>query len=225
MKKFFAIALAASLLLMGTQAKAQLSVGAGYQLSLEKTTSGNNEPTTQNYNGFYAGASYNLHIVAGLGVAPGLYMNMLFGRGEDSIGGKTLGYNLDSQYQELALNLPIHINYRFNFGRDNAFILFAGPVFQFGLLSLTKYTGTFNANLGILKINDTERYTYNHYKGDDNFKPDTNPFNIYLGGGAGVQLGDFQIFAGYDYSMLNVSKLENTKASRSQIKAGIALSF
>ena len=225
MKKIYAIALAAALMLMGTQAKAQLSVGAGYLFSQEITRVNNGDPTKEGLHGFYAGASYNLHLVAGLGVAPGFYVNMLFGMDDANIGNARLGENINAQFSELALNIPVKLNYRFNFGRDNAFIIFAGPVFQYGVMSQTKYTGTFNADLGIIKINDTQRYTYNHYKGDDKFKPDANPFNLYLGGGLGVQLGDFQLFVAYDHSMLNCSKLENTKTVRSQIKGGVALSF
>ena len=228
MKKIYAIALAAALLLVGTQAKAQLSAGIGYLFSQEitRTTNSNDKPSSNFLHGFYAGANYNLHMVAGLGVAPGFYVNMLFGMDDTNIGNANLGANVNAQFSELALNIPVMLNYQFPFGRENAFFIFGGPVFQLGVMSKTLYTGTFSANFfNLIKVNETQRYTYNHYKGDDTFKPDANPFNLYLGGGIGVQLGDMQIIVGYDYSMLNCSKLENTKTARSQIKAGVALSF
>ena len=84
MKKIFAIVLGAALMLSGTNAFAQLSVGAGWLNSTETVKSGNNDPSKTNLNGFYVGGQYNLPIVAGLGVAPGLYVSGIFAKVNNS---------------------------------------------------------------------------------------------------------------------------------------------
>ena len=88
MKKIFAIVLSAAALLMGAQAYAQLSVGAGWLNSTETTTvkAGNTSSSAaSNLNGFYAGAQYNINIVSRLGVAPGVYFSGLFGKRTDDL--------------------------------------------------------------------------------------------------------------------------------------------
>ena len=66
MKKLFVSIFAAALMLLGTRAQAQVVPGAGYLFSSEKASS---EKETTPFHGFYFGASYNFHLVGGLGVA------------------------------------------------------------------------------------------------------------------------------------------------------------
>ena len=227
MKKVFTSVLAAALLLMGTQAYAQLSVGAGYLNSQETTKiTNNNDPSKADLNGFYAGINYNIPIVAGLGIAPGFYVDMLVGKGNGSIGNQTLGASVTEKYTEVALNVPLNLNYNFNLGRDVSLFVYAGPVFQYGVHSESKFEGTISANIFGVNLNRTENYKYNHYQGNDDLKADRKPFNIYMGGGVGLQVADaFQVIVGYDHSLMNFSAVDDTKTSRSQIKVGVGFSF
>ena len=61
-----------------------------------------------------------------------------------------------------------------------------------------------------------------NYTGDN---PNRKPFNIYVGGGAGLQAGSMQTILGYDQSVTNISAKDNTQISRSQIKVGFGLAF
>ena len=208
MKKIFAIVLSAAALLMGTQAYAQLSVGAGWLNSTEKTTvtSGSSSSTNSaNLNGFYAGAQYNIPIVGGLGVAPGLYFSGLFGKRTDDLW-LTTG---ESKFTELSLNIPVNVNYTIGIGSDFNVILYAGPIFQYGVSCKGEYT-----------IGSTTSTT-NYYEGDNH----RNPFNIYVGGGAGIQAGAFQVLIGYDHSLTNMITQNNTTVGRSQIKLGVGYAF
>ena len=63
MKKIFATLLAASLLLIGTQAHAQLATGAGYLFASETTSTNNSKADAIPHHGFYFGGSYNIPIV------------------------------------------------------------------------------------------------------------------------------------------------------------------
>lgn len=232
MKKFFAIVLGAALMLSGTNAFAQLSVGAGWLNSTETVKSGNSDPSKTNLNGFYVGGQYNLPIVAGLGVAPGLYVSGIFAKvnNSDSLYGVTGSTNASSR--EFDLNVPVNVNYAFEIGGDFKVFVYAGPVFQLGIVSKASYEASLSAGgLGL----STGKYTTDNYSGKTyNEKNEEvgqhdggyqNPFNIYLGGGAGIQAGAFQVIIGYDHSLLNFSKNSNETASRSQIKLGVGYAF
>jgi hypothetical protein len=233
MKKIFAIVLSAAALLMGTQAYAQLSVGAGWLNSTETVKSGNSDPSKTNLNGFYVGGQYNLPIVSGLGVAPGLYVSGIFAKLTDSAAAYGLTGSQTATSREFDINVPVNVNYAFEIGRDFKVFLYAGPVFQLGIVSKASY----EASAGIAGIGgvSTGKYTTDNYSGKtfDSSNKEVgqhdggyqNPFNIYLGGGAGIQSGAFQVIIGYDHSLLNFSKNSNETASRSQIKLGVGYAF
>ncbi len=207
MKKVYAIVLAAALLLVGTQASAQLRFGAGYMNAAERTISGNTTDKAD-LNGFYAGFHYNLNIVAGLGVATGLYADMLFSERESSVwmvSGKV-------KFSELDLNLPVYLNYTFPLNRDFSLFVYGGPTLQYGIFRKAKVT----VSAGSTSKSETSDY----YKDGNN-----KPFNVYLGGGAGFQAGNIQVILGYDHSMINMLESDNVKQNRSQIKIGVGFAF
>ncbi len=235
MKKIFAIVLGVALL-AGTQANAQISVGAGWLNSTEKSVTTYNdgsknvsEPT--NLNGFYAGGQYNIPIAGGFGVAPGLYASVLFGKQTGSLGYIVGSTNIQSDYTEIALNVPVNVNYAFEIG-DFKLIAYAGPNFQYGIVSSSVTTTATTTIIGDGNTKDT----FNHYTGQviytdgssntnaDN--ADRNPFNIYIGGGLVFQAGSIMVNVGYDHSILNFYKgNSNTNTSRSQIKLGVGYAF
>ena len=232
MKKIFAIVLGAVLMLAGTNAFAQLSVGAGWLNSTETVKSGNSDPSKTNLNGFYVGGQYNLPIVSGLGVAPGLYVSGIFAKVNNSDSAYGVSGSTNASSREFDLNVPVNVNYAFEIGGDFKVFVYAGPVFQLGIVSKASYEASLSAGgLGV----STGKYTTDNYSGKTyNAKNEEvgqhdggyqNPFNIYLGGGAGIQAGAFQVIIGYDHSLLNFSKNSNETASRSQIKLGVGYAF
>ncbi len=234
MKKVFAIVFSAAALLMGTtEAHAQLSFGAGWLNSTEITKYTSGDPDKTNLNGLYIGGQYNLNVVAGLGIAPGVYFSTLFDRRNNSEAIYGTFKSERETYREFAINVPVNLNYTFEFGRDFNLFVYAGPVFQMAFSS--KGTSEASAGIGTF-VQSTGKYTLNYFNGKL-YGPDnkevatlneggiTNPFNIYLGGGVGIQAGDIQVIIGYDHSMLNFSKLKDSTTSRSQIKVGIGFSF
>lgn len=222
MKKFFVSFFAASLMLLGTQAFAQIVPGAGYLRSMDnvKATNGNSTSADAK-NGFYLGASYNIPIAGVLGVAPGFYVDMLFQHKDTNGGSSYLNYTGGSRYTEVDLNIPVNLTLKFGVGSNASIVAFAGPVFQYTVMARS----TFNAAVSILGINISDGTAYNHL---DAKNGDTNPFNIYLGGGAGVQVGDLQFIVGYDYSMLNRMNTKNFDgydSRRGNLKVGINFAF
>lgn len=231
MKKLISIVLATAALLAGTNAYAQFSAGVGWLNSTEITRYTNKDNVDRdNLNGFYVGGQYNLEMFENFGVAPGLYFSSVFGKYANSKGIKAGSNTTRADYREIMLNLPVNINYSIPVGGDVNIIVYAGPVFQLGLVSRSSIENRTDTIFGSAT---TGRWTYNYYTGkwkdpdgktyDDDAS--RNRFNMFLGGGVGVQLGDFQILFGYDHSMLDFSKIKEEKASRSQFKLGIGISF
>ena len=208
MKKIFSIVLAASLMLLGTQAFAQMSVNAGYLNSTLKT--GN---TSDNANGAYAGVSFNIPLAGGLGIAPGVYYSMIGSKSGDAA--SIFGVNISgsSTFMEHAINVPVYLNYGYELARDTKIFVFGGPTVQYGLASTVKYDGSVGSASG--------SRTYSNYD-NENF----NRLNVYLGGGMGFQISALQITVGYDYGMMNQYKGDNAASChRSNLKLGVGFCF
>ncbi|MBR5176243.1 MAG: PorT family protein [Bacteroidales bacterium] len=211
MKKIISTLLAASLMLLGTQAFAQISVNAGYLSSSQSF----NESSTKaiNSNGAFAGVSLNIPLAGGFGIAPGLYYSLITNKNGSS--GTFLGVpvSVSATFMEHAVNVPLYLNYSFNLASDSNVFIFAGPTAQYGLASTTKIAG------GVGESSSDQ--TYDNYD-DGNY----NRFNVYLGGGVGFQVSAIQITVGYDYGLMNLYKGENaTKSHRSNLKIGLGFLF
>ena len=205
MKKIFSTLLAATLMLLGTQAFAQMSVNAGYLNSTLKTNN-----NSDNANGAYAGVSFNIPVAGGLAVAPGVYYSMITSKETAALGSIASG---SGTFMEHAINVPVYLNYGFDLARDTKFFIFGGPTVQYGLASTIKYEGNV---LGV-----SGGTTHNNYDSDS-----FNRLNVYLGGGVGFQVAAIQIHVGYDYGMMNQYKGENaTPCHRSNLKIGVGFLF
>ena len=208
MKKILSTVLAASLMLLGTQAFAQ-SINVGYLNSTQNYA--NSESI--NSNGAYVGFSYNLPLAGGFGIAPGVYYSMITNKKGGA--GTILGVSASasSTFMEHAVNVPLYLNYGIDLARDAKFSIYAGPTAQYGLASTTKLAG------GVGEF--TADKTYNNYDNSDYTR-----FNVYLGGGVCFQVASFLINVGYDYGMMNLYKGDNaTKTHRSNLKLGVGFVF
>ncbi|MBR5256624.1 MAG: PorT family protein [Bacteroidales bacterium] len=204
MKKILSTLLAASLMLLGTTAFAQMSVNAGY---INSTRTAKNAESA-NANGAYAGISFNLPVAGGLAVAPGLYYSMITSTDVASLGSL---YSGKGTFMEHAINVPVYVNYGFALAPDTKFFIFGGPTAQYGLASTVK---TENNIAGLVAVNGK----VDNYENEDYAR-----FNVYLGGGVGFQAGAFQVTVGYDYGMMPLYK--DTDQHRSNLKLGVGFLF
>ena len=205
MKKIFSTLLAATLMLLGTQAFAQMSFNAGY-LNSTLATKNNSD----NANGAYAGISFNIPVAGGLAVAPGVYYSLLTSKETAALGSVASG---SGTFMEHAINVPVYLNYGIDLARDSRFFIFGGPTVQYGLASTVKYEGN------VLGVSGSS--THNNYD-NENF----NRLNVYLGGGVGFTVAGIQLHVGYDYGMMNQYKGDNaTPCHRSNLKLGVGFCF
>ena len=204
MKKILSfIAIAASLMLIGTKASAQFSLGAGYANSVQKLSVSGIDKTAS-MNGVYVGLDYNVAISENFGIAPGIYYEFSSGLANDLISLPNLGGLLKGRLDEHFIDVPVNFNFSIPFNGNRAFI-YAGPTFSYGVASSVK------ADASILGIN---------IKGDvlDLFEKDlfTN-FDILVGGGIGFDFNDMVRFTvGYNMGMLNRLDLDSTTSAEGE---------
>ena len=207
MKKVYSILLGAALMLVGSQAYAQLAVGAGYLSTSEKfeyDLAGTTHTDKGSLDGFYAGATYGLdlsNIVDGLGLEPGAFVQFGFDKDGDT----------DAKHTLIALQVPVNFKYTYALDGDLNIFGLLGPAFQFGLSNKIKAE---NAGTTV---------TDNLY--DSDYPAQIGRFNVQLGIGAGIEFGGkFQIRVGYDFGLLNLYKGDGDfkYTNPGQFKFGVA---
>ena len=210
MKKVFAfVAVAAAMLVAGT-ASAQLSVNAGFlsntaKVHTETTALGvtkTNDTSAVLGSGFYAGGSYNVELVGGLGFAPGIYFDMITKKEETKAAGVTSTTNSTL----MDINIPLMLNYKLTFGDDFAVFAFAGPDVVFGLSAKSKTV--IKSPLG-----ETTTETDAYKKEGNANKPAMTRFDLGLMFGAGVQFSSIRFEIGYELGLLNRLGEKETSAA------------
>ena len=210
MKRIFCSIVAASLMLAGFNANAQMSLGAGF-LNSKSTTKIGSTTADAVTNGFYVGADYCMPIVAGLSMTPGLYYNFSTASDASSIGSIISAKGTTS---EMYIGIPVNFSYAVNFTDGVKGFVFAGPTFNLGLSSTTKYSG----NIAGFSAGKTVDY----YKDSDYGR-----FEVMLGGGVGLEVSCIRLTVGYDMGINNryTGDADNYSIKRNQLHAGIAYLF
>ena len=216
MKKIFATILAASMMLMGISAFAQISVGAGYLNEANKASVNSTANNMGSLNGFYAGFGYDINEGVGFGISTGLYYSYLAGK-------VTLpGFSIISgDMVEHALNIPVKAGYSVPVGSGLKGFLNVGPTFVCGLSSKIKPLG--------VDLLETDLYKHEYL----------GRFDIMVGGAIGAELNDMiRVSVGYDFGMLDQfgaglkgrnddgsTKDSALKLNRNRLTVGLAFMF
>ena len=202
------------MMLIGTAAIAQPSLGIGYLNSTDKVKSGSTTKTT-NLSGFYVGGSYNINLAGSFGVAPGLYYGLATKSDADSY----FGINTNVDVTEHYLSIPVMFNAGLTFADGIVGRIYAGPTLAYGIASNLKYTASASIPvLGTVSKGDK----VNNY--DDS---DYGRFDVMLGGGVAVEFFDMIRFnVGYDYGLVNrYTGDDDITRHRSQFNIGVAYLF
>ncbi len=228
MKKGIRIFMAAALTAAAVNASAQFGVNAGY------VNSKNHEKNVdyKGLNGFRAGVNYDIGLVAGLSLRPGVNYTFVTG-GNNVIGDITL------TQQNHLLTVPIDVKYAFDISGDFKVYAFGGPKFVVGLAAVTKPSGT------VLGQDIDGKFSYDAYTNKMTsdlpeslqtlinttlgyFLEPQSRFDVQLGLGAGVQFKSVQIEFGYDWGLLNRYSgdyADNHTMRRNQLYAGVGFVF
>ncbi len=211
MKKILSTLFAASMMLLGTAAIAQPSIGAGYLNSTDKTKSGSTTNST-NLSGFYLGGSYNINLGGSLNVAPGLYYSLLTkSDANDYYGFASTKVDVTEHY----LSVPVMFNLGLPLADGIIGRVYAGPTLAYGLASNTKVKGTV--------VGFSTDSTVDNYDDDYNY----GRFDILLGGGVAIEFYDIVRFnVGYDYGLVNRYTGDgDITRHRAQLNVGVAYLF
>lgn len=184
MKKFIVIAAA---LLLGFQAKAQIIADGGVVVAFERNRNNLEAYFPSNMFGLFAGAKYYVSlddVVDGLAFLPGANLSVLIGRNFES---------RDFRERELALNIPLQASYTHELNENIKVFGQTGPAIQLALVHKVRDTTT-GTTYPLMNKNNTFGYA-------------RQPFNVYWGFAAGVEVNDmFRIDLGVDLGFLNLSK-------------------
>ena len=198
------------MMLIGTAALAQPSLGVGFVNSTDKYKSGSTT-TTSHLSGFYVGASYTFNITGALNVAPGLYYTLATKSDASSYG----PFNTNVDVTEHYLSVPVMFNAGLAISDGIVGRVYSGPTLAYGLASNTKAKGSVAGISADSKINNYDSdYKYGR-------------FDVMLGGGVAVDFFDIVRFnIGYDYGLVNryTGDSDNTR-HRSQLTVGVAYIF
>lgn len=213
MKRIITTILAASMMLLGTSAFAQISVGAGYLNSTNKTTIGNNIKNSLPANGFYAGAEYLITEGTGFGISVGAYYSYTSSVAETGISIFGIQLGASSKVEEMYLDVPVHINLSTELSPSLKGFIFAGPDFNYCLSSTTELGGSIGGKTG--KTGKT-----------NNLTADSNRIDVMVGGGVGIDYNDkIRLSMGYDFGLINKVNSEEINQTRNVLKVGVAFLF
>lgn len=215
-----------SAMLFGIAAFAQVNVGAGYlQSTATYQAKDDADVNSTKSNGFYAGLGYEITLMQGLSVTPGIYYSYLYSddAGSTAIGTVATG-SLKTNLKEQYLNIPVTVNFGYNLTRDLRLFAFGGPTASIGLSSMSHY----DASVTVIGINLSDSGDSDNYAGTDDAPATYGRFDVLVGAGAGADImGKFRITVGYDWGLLNRNVDSNSTSirHRNQLKAGIAYIF
>ena len=178
-------------------ANAQIGVNVGY--TTKNFTNG-----MSNEGGLFAGATYNIPLVNGICVAPGVEFAML-------------NYTKDANnYQkENYLAIPIMFNYGLELMDGFKLVPYIGPTFSYGLSSVIKGGATvfgITATTGDIDMYDGTDY---------------NRLDIMIGGGVALDVMDMvRAFVGYNQGLLNRNNdTDGSVIKTSGVNFGVAYLF
>ena len=212
MKKALSIVLAAGLLLAGTEAFAQISVGAGYSNVTQKIEASGLDKTI-NMNGLYAGVDYTIPITENIGMAPGIYYEFSTGSANKLLNlGSAASAVLKGTLEEHFIDIPVKFTFSIPY-QGNKFFAFAGPTASIGVSSKLK---------GDVKILGFQ------LKGDflDMYEKDIfESMDLMVGGGIGADIGKMlRVTMGYNLGMFNRINLDSqANQSQSENESGFNL--
>lgn len=207
MKKILISLVALSLVTFSVNAQLKFSASVGYadKTAISKIESGNTVTTeSSDMGGFYLGGIASYELMPNVAINGGLQFTLnTESDSEDSFLGE-----ITTKSTAMSLEIPVRASYLLDLGVVGLFA-YAGPVFELGLVNKSSFT-----------IGDNT--TTSNYYGED---ASLNRFDILIGGGLGLAYGQLYLKCGYDYGLLNLSKVDGLKIHNAGLKAGLGVTF
>lgn len=122
----------------------------------------------------------------GIGLRTGFYVE--YAVEKEILSNSKKASSSNKYYHDISASIPLQVSYRYELIPNLSFMFYTGPVFDFGLITLTSRTGVEGADL-----------YHKYYSGEDVY----NGFNALWGVGAGVQWKRWRLDVGGEFGMVN----------------------
>ena len=209
MKKVFAIVAFVAAMFVAGNAQAQLSVNIGYAPESIKTVI-DNSVSTENYQGFFAGVTYNIGLAKDLGVAIGPQLRLNTNSETSSLYIPFVGtITGTSKSTQLLIDVPVLFNYGISINRDFTVTPFIGPMLTLAATGKTKVTTNNTTN------------TYNWYGDNSSY----SRFNLNGVGGVALAYNQFKLFGGYRLGLLDLDSRNDYNVKTQGFFVGLGISF
>ena len=202
MKKAFLFLVLATILLPTTKLQAQIGFHAGYAPQWHKTKNTSTDFSSSILlHGFYAGVHYTFGIVENFDIVTSIQVRMNSATVKDAL--------VNTQYWQLAAEIPVFFNYSFPVHKDMKIGIMAGPMLSFGINYTEKKTN----------VEDSEIIDTNDFYGSNERKR----VELEAAFGLNFQYKSYMIFGGYSFGVYNLDKREDFTSKIGGFFVGIAL--
>ena len=180
-------------------AHAQIGVGVGY-------TQKNFTDVFNAEAGLFVGANYNIELVNGIAVAPGVEFAMLNWKKDDN-----------NYQKENYIAVPVMFNYGIEIVDGIKIAPYLGPTFSFGISS--KGRNSLSTIASAILGGSSEGSLYGE---NSNY----TQFDILVGGGVAIEVMDMiRAFVGYNQGLLDRWNNDNATVKTSGVNFGVAYLF
>ena len=238
MKTFQKIMIAAiAVAFVSAELSAKSGIEVGYLNTMYNLKAAGDTESADPLNGFYAGFTNDIKLIAGLSIQPGLYYS--YGEHKD-LDEEVGGISFTGTQSEHNLNIPINVKYSFGILPILKIHVFVGPTLSVGLAS--SYNMRLNGDFMGQTLDGNVRYS--NYTGkfkSNNLSEEVETainsampassmsrFDVMIGGGIGIDLFKFlTVKGGYDYGLVNRYKGDVAGAAlhRSQFYVALGIHF
>ena len=213
MKKI--ITLTTIILLTATSAFAQVNISAGYSGTSMNPSEGDN----QWFNGFHVSVGYNIPLGLGFEFSPSIEYNYLNRHKKETVELENISVTTKNNFNEHYLNIPLMFNYGYEITPNARIFIFAGPTGSFGLYA--DHTAKTESSLGD-NSGSSDKTTESLWKSGSDYRR----WDVKIGGGIGIDIcRHWRIQVGYDYGLINRTKVDDMKLHHHNLKAGLTYMF
>lgn len=207
--------LTAAVMMAASSAFAQVNIGAGYSGTSMNPSEGDNRW----YNGFNVSVGFNVPLGLGFEFSPSVEYNYLTRQADGALAFGEVSVETDNRYNEHYLNIPLMFNYGYEITPNARIFVFAGPTGSFGLYAdcTAKIDAAIAQTAGL-----SDKKTTALWEKDSDYRR----WDVKIGGGIGIDVcRHWRILVGYDYGLLNRTKVDDMKLHHHNLKAGVTYIF
>ena len=211
------IIVAAAMLLMGIAASAQVHIGGGYAW---QTFTQSDSDLYWSLDGAYGGASFNIKVNEYVGIAPGAYFIWATGplmQKKEKRPDTSFGLDM------MELQIPLNVTFGFNVGNAGKLFIYGGPALGVNLSA--KMYAYYKQDMFKNRKDTLTENLMGELGEEEDSDISLKRCDCKVGVGLGYRYKFFELNAGYDFGLLNMTRQSGQKMHQNTLHAGIAFCF